>query len=420
MPEKITDRQERIPGFRQSVIDHAKIAVLGAGRTANEVLKNLALVGFRTVFIVDMDTVSDTNLPGTALFTKRDVGEQKAALAAEGFSGMATAAAPVVDHLNTDICTGLGEGVLNQYDAIINCVDNLETRLYVARIAKLLGKPCIDTGIDGFDWTLFCSSGDTDTPCYACTMTAQQEADALVRVRNSCDVTLKKSAAQGRAATIITSASQVGGMAVDRLIKALHNMQEPSPAYDPRYGRMTIFQSGGMQLRGFQFHVRTDCDNHIRYEDFGGIRKTPLSADNTLEEVLTWASQHCGQGYYLSILKDCAKITNRAFIAAAKCKHCGAPINVYRPQFTLHDEDLLCEACMAAKNPPVQPSEAVPMYRFDWNAEPKLLAMPLRALGIPPLHIIELDPIDEEQLPLFLELDGDLPAVLPNLAKAEG
>ena len=75
---------------------------------------------------------------------------------------------------------------------------------------------------------------------------------------------------------------------------------------------------------------------------------------------------------------------------------------------------------MAAKNQPVQPSEAVSMYRFDWNAEPKILAMPLRALGIPPLHIIELDPIDEEQLPLFLELDGDLPAVLPNLAKAEG
>jgi len=417
MPETMTDRQERIPDFRQSLLSGARVCVCGGGRTGNEVIKNLALTAFGTLFVTDMDRVADTNLPGTVLFSRADVGQSKARLAADGFARMRTGSGGTVDWLDADLCYTLGEGVFRQYDIIINCVDNLETRLYLCRIAKLLGKPCIDTGIDGFDWTLFVASGEPEDACYACSMTAEQEDAALSRVRNSCDVTLKKAAAEGRAATIITSAAQVGAVAVDRAVKILHHRFQPDlKAYDPRYGRMSLFSSAEMKLRSVKIPVRCDCTNHVSYADFGGVTKTPLSARCSLRHVLEWVRSEYGEGARLSLLKDCVKIPNRALVTTAKCKHCGRAIDVYRPQFLLEDEDLRCDACKEKDCPVVRPSEGVRIYDFSLaSAEPRLLDMTLLEIGIPLAHIVEIDFEDEEKLPLFLELTADLPEVLPAL-----
>ena len=65
--ERKTDRQERIPNFSQRAIQNAKVAVIGAGATGNEVLKCLALTGFRYVCIADMDEISTSNLSRTVL-----------------------------------------------------------------------------------------------------------------------------------------------------------------------------------------------------------------------------------------------------------------------------------------------------------------------------------------------------------------
>lgn len=418
-PESVTDRQERIPDFRQSLLNEARICVCGAGRTGNEVIKNLALTGFGSLFVTDMDRIEDTNLPGTVLFTKADVGSSKAALAAEGFTRLHAGGGGTVDWLDADICCTLGEGVFNQYDIIINCVDNLETRLYLCRIAKLLGKPCIDTGIDGFDWTLFLTSGDKDCACYACTMTAEQEDAALSRVRNSCDVTLKKAAAGGHAATIITSAAQVGAVAADRAIKILHHRFRPDlKAYDPRYGRMTLFSSAEMSLRSLNFPVRKDCVNHVSYGDFGGVKSTDLSARHTLRHVLERAQREYGGSWVLSLEKDCVKIPHRAFVTTAKCKHCGNPMDVYRPQFRLEDENLLCAACAEAGRPVIRPSEGKRVFTFSLDStEERVLNMTLLELGIPLAHIVELEHVGEGES-LFLELSADLPEVLKNLYSA--
>ena len=417
MNMSVTDRQERIPHFKQKLLREGRVAVCGAGRTANETLKNLALTGFGGLFITDMDCVSDTNLPGTVLFRKADVGKSKAALAAEGVFRMHIGE-PVVDYFDSDICYTLGEGVLNQYDIIINCVDNLETRLYLSRVAKLLGKPCIDTGIDGFDWTMFVSSGESDCACYACSMTAEQEDKALSRVRNSCDVTLKKASEAGHAPTIITSAAQVGAVAVDRAIKILHYKDSPeTKEYDPLYGRMTFYSSVDMRTRPILLPVRESCTNHVSYNDFGGVTQTYLSARNTLHEVLERVFREYGEGYYLSLLKDCEKISNRAFITTAKCKCCRKPIDVYRPQFLLEDDDLLCHDCAEAGRPAITPSEGVRVFDFSLEStEERILNMTLLELGIPLCHIIEIASEDEDKLPLFLELSADLTEVLPHLA----
>src|SRR5690242_3295078 len=51
------DRQERISWWDQRLIANAKIMVVGAGAIGNETLKNLALLGFQKILIVDFDTI---------------------------------------------------------------------------------------------------------------------------------------------------------------------------------------------------------------------------------------------------------------------------------------------------------------------------------------------------------------------------
>ncbi|KAI0483176.1 NEDD8-activating enzyme E1 catalytic subunit [Xylariaceae sp. FL0804] len=152
--------------------DQAKILVIGAGGLGCEILKNLALSGFKDIHVIDMDTIDISNLNRQFLFRQADVGKFKAEVAA-AFVERRVKGVKITPH-NCRI-QEFDEDFYMQFQLVVCGLDSIEARRWInATLVNMVDmenqdslKPLIDGGTEGFKGqtrVIF----PTLTPCIEC------------------------------------------------------------------------------------------------------------------------------------------------------------------------------------------------------------------------------------------------------------
>lgn len=133
-------------------IRKSKILMVGAGGIGCELLKDLMLTGYGEIHIVDLDTISLSNLNRQFLFRKKDIDKSKSmtiAKAVQSFNYLNTKLIP--HHGNIMDTNQFSISWWSQFDCIFNALDNLEARRYVNKLCLFLKKPLMESGTTGFE-----------------------------------------------------------------------------------------------------------------------------------------------------------------------------------------------------------------------------------------------------------------------------
>ncbi|KAL4205502.1 hypothetical protein AMTRI_Chr01g114920 [Amborella trichopoda] len=167
------------PQLRDDLQAYAKVLVVGAGGLGCELLKDLALSGFRNLEVIDMDRIEVSNLNRQFLFRLQDVGKPKAEVAAmrvmERVSGV-----NIVPHF----CRIEDKNIefYGDFNIIALGLDSIEARSYINSVACSFleydsdDKPCeetikpmVDGGTEGFKGHARVILPGI-TPCFECTI----------------------------------------------------------------------------------------------------------------------------------------------------------------------------------------------------------------------------------------------------------
>lgn len=404
--DSMVDRQTRISWWDQNLLYNARILVAGAGAIGNEVLKNLALLGFGHIFICDMDVISTSNLSRTVLFTKDDTGKYKAEVAAQRVREMSVCPHVEVDYFIGNLVTELGDGVFRQFDLVMGCLDNLEARMSLSKRCNNLQLPYIDGGI----WELSMNLSVHHYPhssCFCCGLRTSAIDRELARTRNSCDNTRKHAVEEEKAPTLLISTAMVGALAVQEAIKILHKSDAV------KYGVCYYFNGDANKFEEIQIPRRPD--EECRYHHcFDRVISTPLTSGASLKDFLQWFSDCQGGGeYFVDLYED-----EFSFVTEGLCSVCHKKISIRKPDYLLTRKDYHCEECTAKGaflDVAIQGNKLTDLYGTD----EQVCDLTLAELGIAKAQILKVRDKADDTRVFYCELTSDLPHFLKHITIRE-
>lgn len=163
--------QISLPGFdeaAQQKLSNAKVLIVGAGGLGCPAAQYLVSSGVGTVTIADYDTVSIKNLHRQILYTPADVGQKKVTVAQQKLQTQN----PEINVVALDIAINSANvmNTISNYDIVVDCSDNFDTRYLLNDACVLSGKPLVYGAIYQYEgqvaiWNVTNENG-TQSPNY--------------------------------------------------------------------------------------------------------------------------------------------------------------------------------------------------------------------------------------------------------------
>ena len=350
-------RFKTIKWWDQALLKNARVMVVGAGALGNEVIKNLALLGVGNILIVDMDRIEESNLSRSVLFRKQDEGEFKAHAAAraanEIYPGCKTIA------LTANVLSDVGLGYFRWAQVVVGALDNREARVFVNQACAQVGRPWIDGGIDVLNGIVR-GFAPPATACYECTM-GQADWDLLAK-RRSCSLLARKAMSEGGTATTPTTASVVGAVQAQEVVKQLHGLETLR-------GRGYVFE--GLTHNSFTVNYRLDPECRWHGQAIAIEEDDHFNYHTSMRAVWERASAQLGGLDAIDL--------SRELIDTMHCPACNTSKPVRRSAETVSEEEIVCDRCG---------QECVPRFFHSLTADSPLLELTPAQLGLPRWDVV--------------------------------
>jgi len=383
MREDRFSRLRLIPWWNEEKIRETRVLVVGAGALGNEVLKNLALLGFKQIVVVDLDRIEESNLSRAVLYRTEDVGQFKAEVAAEAVKALSPEA--MVQPLVANILYDCGLGLFHWSDLIIAGLDNREARLWINRAAWKMKRPWVDGAIEGINGVarVFVPGSP---PCYECTL---GETDwALLERRMSCNLLAREEETAGKVPTTPTISSIIAAVQVQEAVKLIHGL--PTLA-----GRGYIFEGLNHTSYVLEYTENPDCMSHDTFENI--VRLPQRSAETTLLQLLERARHDLDRDEV--VLEFSRDVVHRL-----SCPSCHQAQELFAPVGSVSYEQGLC---------PRDGHMRVVTTMHNYGGEPELAQRKLNALGLPLFDAFIARAEDQE---IAYLISGDEPDVFASTA----
>ena len=178
--------QALIAGLRDTLgaplvnrILQSKLLLVGAGGIGCELLKNLALCGFRKVHVIDLDTIDVSNLNRQLLFRSQHVGQPKCTVACQVAQDQLAVNGTEYKARHGNVCDNdvLNVQFVAQFDLVLNALDNVVARRRVNRLCLAAGKrdnntssstPLVEAGTTGYLGQVNVIDKASGVACYEC------------------------------------------------------------------------------------------------------------------------------------------------------------------------------------------------------------------------------------------------------------
>ncbi len=156
---------KEIGGAGQKKLKEAKVLVVGVGGLGAPALQYLAAAGCGTIGLIDEDVVEHSNLQRQVIHMDKHLGMPKVFSAQTLLQEQNPFISLRPYHRRFDhTCAPL----IEEYDLILDCSDNSQTRYLLNQLCFDYQKPLIGAALSSWEGQISCFHLEENAPCYEC------------------------------------------------------------------------------------------------------------------------------------------------------------------------------------------------------------------------------------------------------------